>query len=120
MGKLKVLLVQEIGTMTGEFLNTLRNAGLDVIGVAETGEDAVRIASGKQANIVLIDTRLRVGITAEQTADELSKISQNIHIIYLTFRKEDLPTSSTHPFLLKPFSVEELNRIIKSLPDSSD
>jgi CheY-like chemotaxis protein len=117
---LKILLVQEIGTMTAEFLNTLRKTGLDVVGVAETGEDAVKIVSQKQVNVVLLDSRLRVGMTAEQTADELSKASQNIHIIYLTFRKEDLPASSTCPYLLKPFSAEELNRIIKPLWDSNN
>lgn len=116
----KILLVQEIGTMTAEFLRTLRDAGLDVLGVAENGEDAVRIASEKQPNLILIDTRLRVGMTPEQTADELSKLSSKIRIIYLTFRKIDVPTTPAHPFLLKPFSVEELNRIIKDLPGSND
>ncbi len=116
----RILLVQEIGTMTAEFLRTLRDAGLDVLGVAENGEDAVRIASEKQAEVVLIDTRLRVGMTSEQTAEELSKLSSKIRIIYLTFRKIDVPTTPAHPFLLKPFSLEELNRIIKHLPDSND
>ena len=92
MATTKILLVQEIGTMTAEFLTTLRNAGLDVLGVAEKGEDALRIASEKQPNVVLIDTRLRVGMTSEQTAEELSKLSNKIRIIYLTFRQVDVPT----------------------------
>jgi two-component SAPR family response regulator len=104
--------------MTGELLSTLRKAGLDVIGVAETGDDAIRIAAKKNANLVIIDTRLRVGMTSGQTADELSALSDKIRIIYITFRKEDVPNFPPHPFLLKPFTVEELKRVIKDLPDS--
>lgn len=113
MGTIKVLLVQEIGTITAELLNTLRKAGLDVLGVAETGDDAVRIAAQKEAKLVIIDTRLRVGMTAGQTADELSQLPHKVDIIYVTFRKEDVPDSPAHPYLLKPFSSEELDRIIK-------
>lgn len=115
MGSTKVLLVQEIGTMTAELLHTLRIAGLDVLGVAETGEDAIRIATEKEAKVVIIDTRLRVGMTAAQTADALSKLSHKLDIIYVTLRPDDVPESPAHPFLLKPFSVQELTRMINDL-----
>jgi CheY-like chemotaxis protein len=100
--------------MTGELLHALRHAGLDVLGVAETGDDAVRIVTNKEADLAIIDTRLPRGLTAGQTADELSKISRSIRIIYVTFRKEDLPISPAHPHLLKPFSAEELEKMISS------
>jgi hypothetical protein len=51
LGTTKVLLVLEIETMTGDVLNTLRKAGLDVLCVGETGDDALRIASEKNRRL---------------------------------------------------------------------
>ena len=112
MPEVKVLLVQEIGTMTGEFLNMMRNAGLVVLGVAETGDDAVRIATEKHPDIVLIDTRLRVGMTSAQVADAFSVLENPPGIIYITFNKSDVPNIPAHPYVLKPFSLEEITKKI--------
>jgi DNA-binding response OmpR family regulator len=111
--KIKILLVQEIGTMTGEFMNMMRNAGLIMLGVAETGEDAVRIANEKYPDLVLIDTYVRMGMTAAQTADALSKLPSAPAIIYMTFNKNDVPQVPSHPFVLKPFSLDEVTKKIK-------
>ena len=112
MPEVKVLLVQEIGTMTGEFMNTMRNAGLVVLGVAETGDDALRIAIEKKPDVALIDTRLRVGMTSAQVADVLSTLADPPGIIYITFNKNDVPTLPSHPYVLKPFSLEEITKKI--------
>ncbi|HSE40901.1 MAG TPA: hypothetical protein VLH08_09065 [Acidobacteriota bacterium] len=115
MQQVKVLLLQEIGTMTGEFLNTMRSMGLIVLGVAETGSDAVRIATEKQPNVVLIDTYLRVGMTPAQAADALSALTNPPSIIYITFNKSEVPLEPEHPYVLKPFSIEEIAKKIKEV-----
>jgi DNA-binding response OmpR family regulator len=115
MRDIKILLVQEIGTMTGEFLNMMRNAGLIVLGVAETGDDAVRIATEKEPDIVLIDTRLRVGMTSGQVAYALAALSKAPGIIYITFNKNDVPNIPSHPYVLKPFSLEEMTKKISEV-----
>jgi DNA-binding response OmpR family regulator len=112
---IKILLVQEIGTMTGELMNTMRNIGLIVLGVAETGEDAVRMAEEKKPDVVLIDTRLRVGMTSGQTADALSSLSSSPGIIYMTFNKNDVPQHPSYPYVLKPFSLDEVSKKIKEV-----
>jgi DNA-binding response OmpR family regulator len=99
--------------MTGEFMSMMRNAGLTMLGVAETGEDAVRIATDKNPDLVLIDTHLRVGMTCAQTADALSELSSSPAIIYMTFNKNDVPQAPAHPFVLKPFSLDEVTKKIK-------
>ena len=98
--------------MTGEFLNMMRNVGLVVLGVAETGDDALRIAIEKKPDMVLIDTRLRVGMTSAQVADVLSALTNPPGIIYITFNKNEVPNLPSHPYVLKPFSLEEITKKI--------
>jgi DNA-binding response OmpR family regulator len=111
----KVLLVQEIGTLTGELLNKLRAAGLTVTGVAETGAEALRLSGTNPPEVVLLDTYLRGTMNPSETADALA--AQNpalIAVIYLTYRESDVPGKPQH-YVLKPFSINELVRKIEQV-----
>jgi DNA-binding response OmpR family regulator len=111
----KVLLVQEIGTLTGELLNKLRAAGLSVTGVAETGSEALRLAGINPPDIVLIDTYLKGTMSSGDVASALSVQNPGLTaVIYLTFRESDVPGKLQH-FILKPFSINELVRRIEQV-----
>ncbi len=110
-----MLLVQEIGTLTGELLNKLRTAGLSVTGVAETGSEALRLAGINPPDVVLVDTYLKGTMTPADVASALTV--QNpalVAVIYLTFRESDVPGKPQH-FILKPFSITELVRKIEQV-----
>lgn len=114
----KVLLVQEIGTLTGELLNKLRTAGLSVTGVAETGSEALRLAGINPPDVVLIDTYLKGTLSPGDVANALTVQTPSLSaIIYLTFRESDLPGKEQH-FILKPFSINELVRKIEQVLNS--
>ncbi len=111
----KVLLVQEIGTLTGELLNKLRAAGLTVTGVAETGAEALRLSGANPPEVVLLDTYLKGTMNPSETAEALA--AQNpalITVIYLTYRESDVPGKPQH-YVLKPFSINELVRKIEQV-----
>jgi DNA-binding response OmpR family regulator len=111
----KILLVQEIGTLTGELLNKLRAAGLIVTGVAETGAEALRLSGANPPQVVLLDTYLKGNMSPSETADALAAQNPSLlAVIYLTYRESDVPGKPQH-YVLKPFSINELVRKIEQV-----
>jgi hypothetical protein len=54
-------------------------------------------------------------MTPAQTADTLTELDNPPKIIYITFSRNEVPLQPDHPYILKPFSIEEIAKKIKEV-----
>lgn len=113
----RILIVEDEQIVAKHIKNHLKKGGYDPVGVAVTGEDAVRLASELQPDLILMDIRLAGPMDGIQAAEKI-RARYNIPFIYLTAfaDSETLERSrTTEPFgyLLKPFEAKVLYSTIE-------
>ena len=90
----------------------LRRLGYRVTGVAESGEDALRLAAERRPDLALLDIEIRGQMDGLELAEQIHR-EHNIPVIFLTGRSdagtlERVRRSESYGYLLKPFRPEEL------------
>jgi AmiR/NasT family two-component response regulator len=96
----------------------LINLDYNVIGIANTGEKAVKFANELKPDLILMDITLKGEMDGIESAKQINK-NLNIPIIYMTGYSSDdvlnrMTKTETYGYLLKPFEKEELNTAIKT------
>jgi signal transduction histidine kinase len=113
MEKIKILIVEDEGVLAKGLENRLKKLDYEAVGIASTGEEAIRQAQAKLPDLVLMDIKLKGemdGIAAAQRIRE----HQDIPVIYLTAYndRETLQRAKiTEPYgyISKPVQERELH-----------
>jgi len=116
MGKKKILVVEDEFITASDIQSTLNGMGFDVPGIADTGEDAIRMAGELKPDAILMDISLKGkmnGITAAGTIRE----RYGTPVIYLTGQSDDATINKaleSEPFgyIIKPFDEKNLKTTI--------
>jgi PAS domain S-box-containing protein len=115
--KEKAILVEDEAIVALDIKNMLTMLGYEVIGIAKTGEDAVKAVLEKKPDFVLMDIGLKGDIDGIEAAKRIRE-QLNLPIIYLT-ANSDFSTLQrakvTGPFgyVIKPFEQRELRTTIE-------
>ncbi|WP_287680204.1 response regulator [Methanobacterium sp.] len=112
-----IMLVEDEIIVAADVKNRLENMGYEVLGIFDTGEEAIEKAGELKPNLVLMDIVLKGdmdGIDAAQKIRELFEIP----IIYLTAYSDEKTLQRakvTEPFgyVLKPFEDREIQSAIE-------
>ncbi|MCB9686133.1 MAG: response regulator [Alphaproteobacteria bacterium] len=113
----RILVVEDEGITAWDIEHSLIDLGFEVVGVADTAEEAVDMARANHPDLVLMDVHLKGpqdGITAAgRIRDEL-----RLPVIYLTAHRDGTTlerAKATEPFayLLKPFHRQELQTAVE-------
>lgn len=117
MSNARILIVEDEVFTADQEEAKLIDLGYQVVGKAETGEDAVRLAQETKPDLVLMDIKLRGEMDGIAAAEQIRK-ELGIAVIYVTaFADEDLLHRArvTEPFgyILKPFDSQELKSNIE-------
>ena len=117
MTSARILIVEDEVFTADQEEKRLLDLGYEVVGKAETGEAAIKLAFEKKPDIVLMDIRLRGEMDGIAAADEIKK-GLDTAIIYVTaYSDDDLLRRAkvTEPFgyILKPFDTQELRSNIE-------
>lgn len=112
MSGFKVLLAEDESITALQIKNKLKSWNFDVVAVASSGEDAIKLALEKKPDIVLLDIVLKGKLDGIDAAEKI-KDNLNIPIIYLTAFADESTMNrakSTEPrnYILKPFDDNEL------------
>lgn len=112
MSGFKVLLAEDESITALQIKNKLKSWDFDVVAVASSGEEAIKMALEKKPDIVILDIVLKGNLDGIDAAQEIKNVL-NIPIIYLTaFADENTMdrAMSTEPknYILKPFDDNEL------------
>ena len=108
----KVLIVEDEGVVALSLQAVLKKMGYEVVGMAFTGKEAIRMAFESRPNIILMDIHLKGDMDGIQATEKINE-SADIPVIFLTAYADDdtvkraLKTRS-HSYLVKPYNPREL------------
>jgi two-component system, response regulator PdtaR len=117
MEKAKILVVEDQNIVALNIKNKLKNLGYTVPGTAATGEEAIRKAELMNADIVLMDIKLKGDMDGIEAAREI-KNRLGIPVLYLTASTDDeifdkAKTTEPAGYISKPFKEEDLRSNIE-------
>ena len=117
MSKINIFVVEDESIISKDIQNTLKHLGYNVIGSADTGEEAIEKVKMLKPDLVLMDIMLKGKLTGIEATDHI-KNALDIPVIYLTaFADEATLTKAkiTEPYgyILKPFEEIDLHTSIE-------
>ena len=114
---MRLLLVEDEPFIALDLESIAAGAGHEIVGVAESLETAVHLASSAEPEAALVDLNLRDGLTGPEIARRLTR--HGVHVGFVTGNAEQLNSDFAGALgvLEKPFSddgVLELLRLLKA------
>jgi DNA-binding LytR/AlgR family response regulator len=117
MGPIKVLIVEDKAIVAESISVMLKKHGLEVVGVCDSGEEAIRMAEALLPDLILMDVELAGALDGISAASMIQK-NLNVLIIYLsdyTDQKTVDRAKKTLPanYIAKPFVESDVIRAIE-------
>ncbi|MDI9624421.1 MAG: methanogen output domain 1-containing protein [Methanothermobacter sp.] len=114
---IKLLVVEDESIVALDIKHRAELLGYKVVGIASSGEEALKLTKEKKPDLVLMDIVLKGEMDGIEAA-EIIKRDYDIPVVYLTAHsdKETLERAKlTEPFgyLIKPFEDRELHSVIE-------
>ncbi len=111
------MIVEDEAIVALDLEGQLTGLGFEVIALAHSGEESLRIAAGGRPDLILMDISLAGAMDGIQAASQL-RASFNIPVIFLTALTdpatlERAKTSEPYGYLVKPFDPRELRAAIE-------
>jgi CheY-like chemotaxis protein len=108
----KILIVEDEGVSALALQVALNKGGYVTVGIAYTGNEAVRMTQEFKPDAILMDIRIKGNMDGIQTTMKICETS-DIPVIYLTAFFDDETvrralTTSAHTILIKPYNPREL------------
>jgi signal transduction histidine kinase len=117
MSSARILIVEDEAIVARDLGDRLAALGYTVAGTTAFGEEAVRLAVEAEADLVLMDVRLRGAVDGVSAAEAL-RSRRDVPVVYLTAHADEATLARarvTEPFgyVLKPFEERELRTVIE-------
>ena len=115
-----VLIVEDDPSILMVLSDYLSGEGYRVL-QAENGEQAFEILASKpHLDLMVTDFRLPGGISGVQIAEPAVKLRPDLKVVFISgypqeIRETDSPITRKAPILAKPFDLDELQSILKTL-----
>ncbi len=116
--EVRVLVVEDEIIVARDIENRLNNLGYAVVGLASTGEEAVRAALEAVPDLVLMDIMLKGDMDGIQAAEQINR-ELDVPVVYLTAYADETTLERakiTGPFgyIVKPFEQRGLHTTIET------
>jgi DNA-binding response OmpR family regulator len=113
----RALIVEDEILIAEELRERLSRLGFSVIGVVDTADKGIAIATNERPDLVLMDIRLKGEKDGVQAAAEIRR-QVDVPIVYLTAHSDRLTVERAKQtehegFILKPFHRQELQSTIQ-------
>src|SRR6476661_4007572 len=79
----RVLVVDDVDGSRDLIREILESDGIDVVGEADTGEDAVRLAAELRPDVILMDVRMK-GMDGIEATRRIKEVLPSVHVIILS------------------------------------
>ena len=114
---IKILIVEDELIVAKNLTRNLEKQGYEIIGIASSGELAIKKAAECQPNLVLMDITLQGDLDGIETAEIIGS-QLNIPIIYMTAHADDstldrAKKTGTYGYLVKPFKPQDTKTTIE-------
>lgn len=115
---LRVVIADDHATFVRTLASVLRSGGVDVVGAAADGDEAVRVAIDAQPDVVLMDIHMP-GIDGIEATAQLSEAAPHVGVVVLTmFDDEDsvfaAMQAGARGYLVKGAPADEILRAIEA------
>jgi CheY-like chemotaxis protein len=115
--KPKVLIVEDEAIVAEHMKEKLETSGYSVIGVTDSGREAIELAKQNCPDLIMMDIRIKTDLNGVETAICIQgSFERPIPIVFVSsYSLEDFPEiEAVHPYtiLKKPFSDEDLSSSI--------
>jgi len=113
-----ILIVEDESVTALDLKFTLEDLGYEVVGIADTAEDAINLAAELSPDLTIMDIHLKGEMTGIEAAKKISEL--NLPVIFLTAYYDDetfgnaLECSSTYAFITKPFNKNNIRLNVDS------
>jgi DNA-binding NarL/FixJ family response regulator len=116
--KIRVLIVEDDYLAASEAEAVLNEAGVDVIGIASSADEAIRMAKAERPNLALMDIRLTGARDGVDAAIELFR-EYGVRSVFATAHHDAFIRSRAQPaaplgWLAKPYTTNALISVVKS------
>jgi two-component system, cell cycle sensor histidine kinase and response regulator CckA len=113
----RILIVEDEGIIAGHIASRLARTGYDVVGVAESSEEALRKIDEVKPDLVLMDIRIKGSLDGVQTTAKMRQ-THDIPVIYLTAHTDQqtvdrAKVTGAFGFLTKPIHHTSLATAIE-------
>jgi PAS domain S-box-containing protein len=114
----KILIVEDEHIVALDIARNLKSFGYEIAGMATTGENALKLTTQENPDLILMDIKIDGGMDGIQTVKKI-QTEHNIPIIYLSAFSDEktlerAKLTEPHGFLLKPFERKELRTTIET------
>jgi PAS domain S-box-containing protein len=112
-----ILIVEDEVIIAADIANKLRRMGYEVVGLTDTGEEAVEIARRLQPSLVLMDIRLAGEMDGITAADTI-RLECQLPVVFLSAHSDKCTIlrarkAEAFGFIMKPFENRELHTQIE-------
>lgn len=113
-----ILIVEDESVTALDLKFTLEDLGYEVVGIADTAEDAINLAAELSPDLTIMDIHLKGEMTGIEAAKKISEL--NLPVIFLTAYYDDetfgnaLECSSIYAFITKPFNKNNIRLNVDS------
>ncbi len=117
MGKVSVLIVEDESIVAKDIQFSLKKLGYNVLGIEKTGEDAIKSATLKKPDIIIMDIMLKGEITGIEASEKIRE-ENNIPIIFLTAYADEstlarAKITEPYAYIIKPYKEIDLHTSIE-------
>ncbi len=113
----KILIVEDEMITALDLRNELCRLGYQVTGLANSGEEAMRLAAQSNPDLVLMDVKLKGPMDGIETSRRIQELAP-VPVVYLTANPNAFirtPSEMQKPYMCvsKPVSIPDLQAVIK-------
>ncbi|MBX2978590.1 MAG: response regulator [Flavobacteriales bacterium] len=117
MPQTNVLVVEDESIVSKDIQNSLKKLGYTVVGAANTGETAVKLALEHMPDIILMDIMLKGEMNGIEAAETIRK-EANIPVIFLTAYADEstldkAKVTQPYGYIIKPFKEIDIHTSIE-------
>lgn len=117
MSKPKILIAEDEAVIALDIKSRLISFGYDIVGIARTADECIKLASREKPDIVLMDIFLK-GETTGITAAEILKRDYNLRVVFLTAHTDDATIEKAKlaeplGFIVKPFELQDIKTTLE-------
>ncbi|MEL6123222.1 MAG: response regulator [Bacteroidota bacterium] len=112
MHKIKVLLVEDEPIIAEDLRRQLTKHGYHIVGMAETGREAIDLVSAHAPDVILMDIRIEGDMDGIETAYQIHQ-HHDVPVIFITSNTDPstfarAKLTKPHAFLSKPFRTSDI------------
>lgn len=118
---LRILVVEDEALLAFALEADLRGAGHDVVGLAPSSEEALRLAESTRPDLALVDIHLMDGPTGVEVARAVAEKGDTV-VLFMTANVKRIPSdfAGAAGVIAKPYTANGLENAVRFVSDALD